>query len=199
MGGTPLSVNDGYTNTRIVANLPAPLPAAGDYLLVVTNTSNRLVGVLTVTIGGAGAQGPAGADGVSPVGQPEPAGANCQYGGLKYTDAQGAHYVCNGAPGSGNTTVLETRLLALERAAFPIVYITDYTNDRVLVMDAVSHTVVATVPVGNAPQGVAVNPAGTRAYVTNTNSFDVSVIDTSTHTVVATIPVGGVPLYVAFR
>src|SRR5687768_5752322 len=44
MGGTPLMVNDGFTNTRIVANLPTPLPAAGDYLLVVTNTSTQIGG-----------------------------------------------------------------------------------------------------------------------------------------------------------
>ena len=136
MGGTPLVVNDGFSNTNLVASLPTPLPVAGDYLLVVQNTSSRLFGVLTVTIGAAGAQGPkgdqgdpgpqgpqgpqgpagaqgpqgvqgpAGADGVSPVGMPEPAGSNCQYGGLKYTDAQGVHYVCHGAPGTGNTDAI---------------------------------------------------------------------------------------------
>jgi hypothetical protein len=123
MGGTPLAVNDGFSNTKIVANLPAPQPTAGNYLLVVMNAQSRLVGVLTVTIGAAGTQGPkgdkgdpgppgppgpqgpqgvqgpAGANGVSPVGVPEPPGSNCQYGGLKYTDAQGVHYVCHGAPG----------------------------------------------------------------------------------------------------
>ena len=205
MGGTPLAVNDGFGNTKIVANLPTPLPAAGDYLLVVTNTSSRLLGVLTVTIGGAGTpgpaeppgpqgpkgdkgdkgdtgatgpqgpagaqgpqgetgatgpQGPAGADGVSPVGQPEPAGSNCQHGGLKYTDAQGVHYVCHGAPGAGNTAALEARLLALERAALPIAYVANAGGNNVSVIDAGSSTVIATVPVGSFPAEVTVNPGG---------------------------------------
>ncbi len=218
MGGTPLAVSDGFTNTKIVASLPAPQPAAGDYLLVVTNTSSRLFGVLTLTIGGAGAQGPqgpkgdkgdkgdtgatgpqgpAGADGVSPVGQPEPAGTNCQYGGLKYTDAQGAHYVCNGAPGAGDTAALEARLFALERAAFPIAYVANAGGDNVSVIDVGSSTVIATVPVGSFPSEVAVNPAGTRAYVTNRDSGTVSVIDTATNTVAATVTVGNFPLDVA--
>ena len=39
--------------------------------------------------------------------------------------------------------------------------------DNVSVIDTATNTVVATVPVGSAPFGVAVNPAGTFAYVTN--------------------------------
>lgn len=65
-------------------------------------------------LGPAGAQGPAGAAGApgaagSPGAQgpagtsatttPEPAGANCQYGGFKLTSASGTSYVCNGGPG----------------------------------------------------------------------------------------------------
>jgi len=224
MGGTPLAVSDGFSNTKIVANLPTPLPAAGDYLLVVTNTSSRLLGVLTVTIGGAGTpgppgpqgpqgpkgdkgdkgdtgatgpQGPAGADGISPVGQPEPAGSNCQHGGLKYTDAQGVHYVCHGAPGAGNTAALEARLNALERAALPIAYVANAGGNNVSVIDAGSSTVIATVPVGSFPADVAVNPAGTHAYVTNRDSGTVSVIDTAMNTVAATVAVGDSPVDVA--
>jgi hypothetical protein len=63
LGGTSLFINDGFNNTRIVADAPAPLPASGDYLLVVTNTSTRLFGVLTITIGGVGPQGPPGPQG----------------------------------------------------------------------------------------------------------------------------------------
>ena len=44
----------------------------------------------------------------------------------------------------------------------------------VSVIDIASNTVVATVPVGNGPTGVAVNPAGTRAYVANAGSNNVS-------------------------
>src|SRR5207302_808905 len=58
-------------------------------------------------------------------------------------------------------------------------------------------TVVATVPVGDGPIGVAVTPDGTRVYVANINSSTVSVIDTATNTVVATVTVGPDPLAVA--
>jgi YVTN family beta-propeller protein len=57
--------------------------------------------------------------------------------------------------------------------------------------------VVATIPVGVNPVGVAITPNGTRAYVTNESSNTVLVIDTATNSVVATIPVGLAPFGVA--
>jgi YVTN family beta-propeller protein len=60
----------------------------------------------------------------------------------------------------------------------------------VSVIDTATNTVVATVPVGSFPFGVAITPDGTHAYVTNQDSHTVSVIDTATNTVVATVPVG---------
>jgi len=50
--------------------------------------------------------------------------------------------------------------------------------------------VIATIPVGQVPGGVAVSPSGGRVYVTNAGDGTVSVIDTSTDTVVHTIPLG---------
>ena len=55
---------------------------------------------------------------------------------------------------------------------------------------------VATVTVGNNPEGVAVTPDGKHAYVTNFGSNNVTVVRTATNTVVATIPVGAEPLAV---
>ena len=63
MGGTSLVVNDGFSPTSIVEDLPAALPAAGTYLLVVTNSASHLFGVLMVAIGAIGPQGPPGAQG----------------------------------------------------------------------------------------------------------------------------------------
>ncbi len=51
-----------------------------------------------------------------------------------------------------------------------------------------AQTVIATVPVGNGPLGVAVNPITNRIYVGNYASLNVSVIDGATNSVVATIP-----------
>jgi YVTN family beta-propeller protein len=75
------------------------------------------------------------------------------------------------------------------------------TTNAVSVIDTATNTVVATIPVGVSPIGVAITPDGTRAYVTNegsnTVSGTVSVIDTATNTVVATIPVGPGPFGIA--
>lgn len=54
-------------------------------------------------------------------------------------------------------------------------------------------TVIATIPVGNAPAGVAANPTTNRVYVANAADDTVSVIDGATNTVIATVPVGDTP------
>ena len=79
----------------------------------------------------------------------------------------------------------------------PFAYIANESTDNVSVIDTATNTVVATVPVGNGPTAVAVNPASPRVYVANTSGNTVSVIDTTTHTVVATVAVGIGPLGVA--
>lgn len=65
------------------------------------------------------------------------------------------------------------------------------------VLDTSTGSVVATIPVGVYPLGVAVNEAGTRVYVTNQGSNTVSVIDTANNSVVASVPVGVSPSGVA--
>ena len=77
--------------------------------------------------------------------------------------------------------------------AAPFAYITNTGSNSVSVIDTATNTVVATVAVGFAPLGVAVNPAGTRVYVANNGSNNVSVIDTATNTVAATVAVGFSP------
>jgi YVTN family beta-propeller protein len=72
------------------------------------------------------------------------------------------------------------------------VYVTNQFSNTVSVIDTVTNTVTATIPVGAGPVGVAVTPDGSTVYVANFNqqggdSF-VSVIDTATNTVTATIP-----------
>lgn len=76
-------------------------------------------------------------------------------------------------------------------------YIANSASDNVSVIDISSNTVIATVPVGQSPYGVAVNPTGTRVYITNIGSNSVSVIDTATNTVKASITVGAGPRGVA--
>ena len=50
------------------------------------------------------------------------------------------------------------------------------------------YRVTGTVPVGNSPSGVAVDPSTHTVYVTNSHDNTVTVIDGTTHTVTATVP-----------
>jgi YVTN family beta-propeller protein len=76
-------------------------------------------------------------------------------------------------------------------------YVANAFDNTVSVIDTASNRVVATIPVGTFPDGVATTPDGSRAYVTNEFDATVSVIDTASNKVVATIPVGGNPSGVA--
>ena len=67
-------------------------------------------------------------------------------------------------------------------------YIGALSPARVVVLDTLTHAVVATVPVDSQPQGIATLPDSSRIYVNNYASNSVSVIDTASHTVIATIP-----------
>ena len=58
------------------------------------------------------------------------------------------------------------------------------------VLDGNAKTVLATVPVGNRPQRVAVNPTTNRVYVANHSDNTVSVLDGGANTVLATVAVG---------
>ncbi|MCX9026096.1 MAG: PGF-pre-PGF domain-containing protein [Candidatus Methanoperedens sp.] len=95
------------------------------------------------------------------------------------------------------TTILALLLLAGGAGAAPFAYITNGGSSNVSVIDTATNTVVASVPVGSLPGGVAVNPAGTLVYVANRGSGTVSVIDTATNTVTATVNLGGTPSRVA--
>jgi YVTN family beta-propeller protein len=77
--------------------------------------------------------------------------------------------------------------------AAPTAYVTNAQNNTVLAIDTATKTVVATVPVGSVPVGVAVTPDGAFAYVANLLSAAVSVIDTATNTVVNAVGVGNEP------
>src|SRR5215470_5486086 len=85
--------------------------------------------------------------------------------------------------------LLGVMLVSTPAEAKPFAYVTNRMSDTVSVIDTATNTVVATVPVGRFPFGVAITPDGTHAYVTNNASRTVSVIDTATNTVVATVPV----------
>jgi YVTN family beta-propeller protein len=78
-----------------------------------------------------------------------------------------------------------------------LAYVTNEGSNTVSVINTGTNTVMATIPVGVTPEGVAVNPAGTLVYVANWNGRSVSVIDATTNTVVATVTVPNCPAGVA--
>ncbi len=85
-------------------------------------------------------------------------------------------------------------LLAARLAtAAPFAYVPIGSTNSVSVIDTNTDTIVADVPVGVTPMGVAISPDGSPVYIGNYNSASVSVIDAASNTVVATIPVQGGP------
>ena len=79
-----------------------------------------------------------------------------------------------------------------------VAYITNSGDRTVSVINTTNNSIVATVPVGSYPIGVAVTSNGTKVYVANyVNSGTVSVINTTTNNITATVPVGNYPEGVA--
>jgi len=76
-------------------------------------------------------------------------------------------------------------------------YIACYGDNNVSVINTVTNMITATIPVGNTPIGVSVNPDGSKVYVANNGDTTVSVINTATNMVVATITVGRNPWGIA--
>jgi YVTN family beta-propeller protein len=65
--------------------------------------------------------------------------------------------------------------------------VTHDQSKTVSVIDTITNTVTATVPVGSEPSGVAVTPDGAKIYVASYDSGTLSIIDTTTNTVKATV------------
>ena len=61
-------------------------------------------------------------------------------------------------------------------------------------IDTATNTVIATIPVGSSPLGVAVTPDGRKVYVANSGSNNVFVIDTASNSVLAEVSVGIQPV-----
>jgi len=79
---------------------------------------------------------------------------------------------------------------SLSLTAAPVAYISNTSSDDVWVVDLTCQSVVAVIPVGNDPRGIAASPNGSRVYVANRFGNTVSVIDTALNTVVQTIDLG---------
>jgi YVTN family beta-propeller protein len=85
--------------------------------------------------------------------------------------------------------------LVLDRAGR--LFVADRESRQVSVIDAARMERIATVPVGEAPFALALDPAETRLYVGNVRSNDLTVIDTAALKPVATVPAGAMPYGIA--
>ena len=85
-------------------------------------------------------------------------------------------------------------LAASPAEAAPFLYVTNFSDNTVSVIDTATNTVVATVAVGNGPEGVAVTPDGDKGLRREQLTGNVSVIHTATNkTRAKTVPAGSEP------
>ena len=77
------------------------------------------------------------------------------------------------------------------------VYVANYGDDSVTVIDGAKRVAVATIPVGSHPQAIAVDSQNNLIYVANMHGNSVTVIDGSSSKVVATLPAGSHPYAIA--
>lgn len=83
--------------------------------------------------------------------------------------------------------------LKAEGDAAKYLYVANFSGNAVSIMDITTRVVVATIPVGNSPSGVAVNADGSKAYAANSYGNSVSFIDVAKKKVSATVHVGRKP------
>ena len=106
------------------------------------------------------------------------------------------------ASGSGNipsfiavnntgSPVTATITVAPQPSSFA--YINNVNDNTVSVINTSLNKVVATIPVGTSPFGIAVSPDGNLVYIVNYGSSNISVVSTSTNKVISTMPTNGIP------
>ena len=78
-------------------------------------------------------------------------------------------------------------------------YVADFGTNNTTVIDGSNNSIIKTIPVSDAPTGIAVNSSSGNVYVTSYEYFgNVSLINGTTNTVVKTIPVGNGSDAIAF-
>src|SRR5579863_7188590 len=100
------------------------------------------------------------------------------------------------APNQSAALMRERYLSPIEMTFSPdgnLLYVVCQDSDEVRVLNAASEKVLASIPVGHVPRGIAISQDGKRLYVTNAWSDTVSVIDTATRQVVQSLPTGFEP------
>lgn len=86
---------------------------------------------------------------------------------------------------SDNLQTEETQVGAAPSAA--VVYVASRGDDQVVAVNPNDNSVIATIPVGDGPQGLRVTPDGSELWVLNRISGTITIISTTTHAVIATL------------
>jgi len=95
--------------------------------------------------------------------------------------------------------ILSASVATAASAAGLKAYVGNFKDNSVSVIDTDAGAVVATVPVGAGPHGMAVSPDGRNVYVSGDLASTVSVIDTTSDRVAQTIEVGKAPHGLAMK
>ena len=109
------------------------------------------------------------------------------------------------APGAPTDVLTYTSTVSVGNGPYTVavnpstntVYVPNFSDGNVSVINGSTNDVTTTVSVGNGAGSVAVNPSTNTVYVTNANDNTVSVIDGSTNEVTATVSVRSGPFAVA--
>ena len=128
--------------------------------------------------------------------------------GLTLNDATGALYIARIEsadlaaiePGSSSSVIIsvgEIPCAIAVNAAGDRLYVANYGDDTVTVIDASAQRKIAVVPVGRHPKAIAFDPIRSLVYVANTGDGTVTVIDAATNGAVATLPAGKNPFALA--
>ncbi len=160
------------------------------------NTATNAVGTITVPLIGSIPQPALSALAITPDGQSVYVTIASNSG----TPASDQVSIINTATNTVSASFSSTGTVIFEGVAINpsdlFAWITDNETNVVDVYDT-TNTLVATIPVGIGPVGIAITPVtGQFAYVANSGSSNVSVINTTTEAV-TTIPVGSEPMAVA--
>jgi YVTN family beta-propeller protein len=132
-------------------------------------------------VGITGPTGPTGATGIGPTG---PTGNTGETGSTGVTGDTGA----TGETGDTGPTG-PTGTIPIEPNCY--IYVTNYSDNTVSVIDENKKTVICTINVVSRPNGIGINRNTRLIYVANSGENDISVIDGTTNTIVCTISVAG--------
>jgi len=121
---------------------------------------------------------------------------NCAVAGLfTYTPYVGAHW--GGCTEYGGNSLFDPVWRALFNFCLKSLYVANYFDNTITIIDTNTLTVVNTLSVCSGPRNIAFTPDGSKAFVTCSNSDEVAVIDARSEEVTKYIPVGDFPYDVA--